>query len=238
MNFENIPLHELYKIAQDINTSADVLHELALMDDIDILIDVAYHPNISAKTLKLLSLHNCSEIRVAIADNPNCPIDVLLNILSKDTNPSVLNVSTQTLTKLFKNCSIELLRQLAENTNSTPVILNALYNYEKSSDIPGLRIFLAEHHNTPTGLLYKLSKDEDMNVRAAVAANRNSPLKLLVDLSQDKEYYVRAAVAMNPNIQEDILNQLADDENDWVKSIILVHKFLDAYSENKMEYEV
>ena len=56
----------------------------------------------------------------------------------------------------------------------------------------GVRIAVADNHNTAPETLLKLAEDEDVDVRFAVADNANRPLHVLEKLAEDSNCYVAA----------------------------------------------
>lgn len=72
------------------------------------------------------------------------------------------------------------------------------YVYEKivsgNADTFGVPLFLAQNQNTPSDILYKLSKSEYPQIRVFVASNPNSPESVVASLREDHVDYVRKAV--------------------------------------------
>lgn len=64
------------------------------------------------------------------------------------------------------------------------------------------------------GLLHPLSKDKNVDVRAACAANIDAPRTLLFELAMDSDIKVRMSVAENPSADQDLLKTIAASNTD------------------------
>ncbi|WP_161768762.1 variant leucine-rich repeat-containing protein, partial [Picosynechococcus sp. NKBG042902] len=102
------------------------------------------------------------EMRARVAENPNCPLE-LLQQLAHDKN--------------------ELVRaKVAENPNCPPALLQKFAHDDKF-----VRTGVAKNPNCSPALLQQLASDENENVRAEVAQNQNCPPALLQQLAHDDD---------------------------------------------------
>lgn len=76
--------------------------------------------------------------------------------------------------------------------------------------------YIANHPDTPSFLLHRLSQHCDVDVRLAVADNKNTHTITTMQLALDNNPDVRYALAENHQIDSGILNILATDDNPYV----------------------
>ena len=164
----------LYKLSRDVDfqirhyvainasTSAEILDYLGRdLDDEELLIAVANHPNTSFDILRKLAHDPRSTIRSTVARRTNISMDLLAELaLDIDEHVRWL-VACQ-----YANSSVTLLFQFASD----------------SSQI--VRSQVAQYAATPSELLSKLARDSSITVRRAVAGNMATPAELLAELTQ------------------------------------------------------
>ncbi len=136
--------------------------------------------------LRELTAFSSSDVRRAVAMNPNTPPDSLLQ-LAKD--------------EVWK-----VRHDVAYNANTHPGTLLIL----AKDIVEDVRRRVADNSNTPVAILIELSKDDNF-VRVGVAMNANTPPTILATLAENKASTVRRGVAMNKNTPMEILSMLAMD---------------------------
>lgn len=101
------------KIAENINTSTEVLDQLADSDALFVQEAVAKNPSTSIKTLFKLAHSDDTRLRLCVARNPSTPKEIL-ELLVKDKKPSV---RASVAGNKSNNMSIELLKILAADSD-------------------------------------------------------------------------------------------------------------------------
>ncbi|THJ45005.1 HEAT repeat domain-containing protein [Aeromonas veronii] len=130
-------------------------------------------------------------IRQGVAENPNCPISLLVK-LSSDHCVSVRECVASNI-----NCHENLLRTLADDEEA-----------EVAAKVAG-------NINCPIDLLMSMVKDPEVIVRRAVAFNPKLPIETLYALSEDDDVFVRLAISENPSATVKLLvNAILRDEFD------------------------
>ncbi|MBS1952701.1 MAG: hypothetical protein JST89_00800 [Cyanobacteria bacterium SZAS-4] len=92
-------------------TAGDVLHELCDVLPDFLLERLAEHRRAEPHTLVKLSMHQNSDIRAAVTENPNTPADVLRYML-RDESPDVRYSMAEN-----HNLALDLLESLCEDEN-------------------------------------------------------------------------------------------------------------------------
>ena len=121
-------------------------------------------------------LNSDYDVRVSVAENPNTPVDVLM--------------------ELAKDSYCDVRRYAARNPNTPADVLTEL---AKDSDCD-VRYFAAGNPSTPVDVLMELAKDSYWCVRRYAAGNPNTPADVLTELAKDSDYIVRRNAARNPNM--------------------------------------
>ncbi len=75
---------------------------------------------------------------------------------------------------------------------------------------------LAEQTLTSPAVLNALARHSDVDVRIAVAENRMTPIETVMALSRDENLDLRFAIAENHNLNVEILNVLMGDSNPFI----------------------
>lgn len=192
-NLKNEHFDFKIELAEDEYTPDNILDFLKTDKNIDVLHNIAQHPNVFEKTLDFLakededewdSIDDLMTLKVFIVRNPNVSDDTLKE-LTKDyfvysIKESALNVGEEALEKLEKRgFRIEnILRELVE------------FNIESMDDC------ISQNESTPSDVLDKLSTHFDSYVRENVAKHHNTSIDTLINLSQDKDEDV-SEVALN-----------------------------------------
>lgn len=174
---------------------ADLLANLATINNLKIQIAVAGHPNLSEATANQLARSQLRELRRALAANPRIPLYVMKR-LSRDYEDVRLRLARNSsipeaiMVELFRQKSTTVRRGLASN--------------------PCLTLRLMEH----------LAKDADLEVRRTIARHPSLPLEGLLAMAADAAVQVREAVcerAMTEHAKElRIFAQLAQFQDGLV----------------------
>ena len=121
-------------------------------------------------------LNSDYDVRVSVAENPNTPVDVLME-LAKDSDWHVrISVAGN------PNTPADVLTELAKDSYWC------------------VRRYAAGNPNTPADVLTELAKDSDCDVRRNAAGNPSTPADVLTELAKDSDYIVRRNAARNPNM--------------------------------------
>lgn len=177
------------------------LEELSHSPVSDIRIAVAENPNTSVSTLKDLVSDTNYWVRYAIAKNPNAPIKLI--------NMAVKSLGESLTWDIYSYYS-----KLAESTD--PKILTKLSDFRDYR----VRRQVASNPNTPVDVLYKLALDEDSDVVDVAVSNPSMPEESLAQLATSGDEYARYCVAHNPDTPAYILDTLADDDSLNVRAAV------------------
>ncbi len=92
---------------------------------------------------------------------------------------------------------------------ATSAVRLAELAYHKERDV---RLEVAKHKDTPSGVRLMLAEDPDWRVRRAVAESLFSPARVLSKSARDEDPDIRLAAAENPNTaEEDMINLMQDE---------------------------
>jgi len=84
------------------------------------------------------------------------------------------------------------------------------------SEVPRIRLRVAENPATPKGVLEDLSIDPSGDVRLAVGLNRTTPVDVVYRLAYDEDPTVRHGLAEDVHAPIGVLKILAQDDNPYV----------------------
>lgn len=173
------------KIARSPDTSAKVLARLVKDSDerreVEIRVAVAQHPHAPKNVLEQLLGDRSSGVSEWAANHPKISLNILQEFHTRQQ--AILNPNTPS----------EILSQLASSTER------------------GMSLSLARHPNTPGNILENFAASADWQLRLAVAFNLSTPISVLQQLTQDTYWEVRWAVAQNLSSPTSILEQLLED---------------------------
>lgn len=165
------------------------------------------------KHLRWLAHSDDREIRAAIAENTQTPVE-LLQMLARDQDASVRERVAR-----HERTPVKVLRALAQDLEEDGVARNPqapseVFQCLVQDEAWGVKNAVARHKQASTEVLRTLSQDESASVRVNVAWNEHTPEDVLQDLAQDARPEVRAEVAANAQTPVEILQMLAQDQ-DW-----------------------
>ena len=205
------------RVAQNLNTPADVLDHLANSFYAEVKITVAVHPSTPLHTLERLVEIRDIELRATVARNPRLPASVLED-LADDAEMVVrswvaVHASTpqETLQRLLGDRNSRVRAYAAENP-ATAVEAVAALAADRTARV---RRAVAWRAGLDAATLDALAGDLKAAVREAAATNAGCDAALLERLAQDDDRHVRAAVAANPSTPEGVLRALAADDDWW-----------------------
>ena len=199
-------------IAENSNTPASILEQLADDDDWYVRSVVAHNKNTPAATLEKLADDDNKTVLIMITNNSNAPASVLEKLADDPSmqffvagNP---NTPAAMLEKLAGDSdgwgeSIES-RQVAKNPSAPASALDRLADsddlnlQEEALQNPSISVATLERF--ATGMRWQ---------REAVAQNESTPASVLEQLADDDDWHVRCAVAGNPSTPVDVLVRLA-----------------------------
>ena len=179
-------------------------------------------------------------VLAALAGNPACPPDVLLD-LAQENDPK-LREEHHTFRDLMKNDFFSVHRHVAQNPHTPVEALLVLARSPSSSvmadvarnprtpvavlvDLASTRDFIVPHSlayntNTSPEVLEKLSEHDNEYVRTGVAQNPKTASTVLARLSKDASVSVRESVALNPNTPPESLRTLSRDPSSRIKVFV------------------
>lgn len=186
-------------VLQHSNTGPEALSRLSRSDHSDIRYEAARHPVTDRHDLARIAAdddYDNTMCRAAVAENPNCPAD-LLNQLSHDPDWPARSA-------------------VARNRNTSPETLDRLARSGGHGDVMSAA---AGNPNTPSSTLEHLSGDTSTGntVRSRVAANPSTPNPIVDQSAADPDPWIREHAASNPNLNPGSHQQLADDPNSQVR---------------------
>ena len=182
-NLENFPVERKIKLAEDINTSPEILKELSSDKHWRVRFCVAGNINTPVETLIALSQDEYWGVRSNIAKNSSTPVRIL-SILSADTNDYVRE-------------------DVAKNPN-TPVKVLA----DLTKDVSWIRRAITLNPNAPTNVLSTLAKDREWIIRWQVAKHVNTSSKDLKKFTYDSDPDIQNAAYKNLESRKSIDDKL------------------------------
>lgn len=183
-----------------------------------------------------LSRDKLSEIRMAVANNPNASPSALRYLYNHEDDDLEIRSSWRITRAAIvnPNMPVDVLRDIVKSnldmkvltSNTSPYLEWALANPNMPSDLldevaqhgPGAsKKAVARHPNASEDALWLLSDNEATLIRIAVAKNPNTPAKILSRLAEDTNFVVKAEVTGNPNVSIESLVALKRDGNEEVR---------------------
>ncbi|KAF3887348.1 MULTISPECIES: variant leucine-rich repeat-containing protein [Nostocales] len=179
--------------------------------------------NTPAERLRELAAKGNTTIRSAVAQNPNTPPDLLLQlfyflpveVLNNPAIPLLLLENPNFLTELYQSNNLVFLN------HELPLFFLewAIHQPDESIKIALAKsFFVAANTQTSESTLQKLARDIMDNVRLITAQNKNTPTDALETLAKDRNEKVRFAVANNSSTPIATLKNLANDNNPSVSA--------------------
>lgn len=207
VDITKLSLQEIYRLAEDENTSPKVLSLLSNKKNNSILQRIASNPNTPISVLEKLSFQFPDEI----INNPVCALLYLENLKQMDFLNIAMAKSESTsedeLIKLAKNNNYEIHNILLERNNLSAVVLKLILDKSNWN----IRWTIANSQNISVETLRYSANYSNIYVRESVAKNPKTPREILHKLATDSEKSVREQVAQNKNTSIDTLNFLVKD---------------------------
>ena len=203
---------QIWRQAQDENTSPEILAKLAKSKDKEILRLVAGNPNTPVETLEKLG----KEFPDAIVENPIFDLLLLENPESKFVLLSLARASTTSVKKLRELANYQdrnIIQAVARNSNTPGDFLDYLYKNNNNRYYIPLKIFL-EHKNTEGSTI----KDIVIQLGTSGKDYRN----LILNHPHTSEDTIEILKIYNgdKNISPSILHKLSGDENTKLLELI------------------
>jgi hypothetical protein len=164
---------------------------------------VAGNPYLSSmKVFEKASVDQSPSVRLACANNPNCPSRVLSKLILDD-DPEIRaavvandNFSKSAVGKHWKETNRKVqLSYLSRDDCPT----KAVDYYFNGGECDGLEEIISSHTNASKYVLESLAKNQSKSVRTNVALNKNSPKSAIQILACDSESAVRSAAGFHRN---------------------------------------
>lgn len=220
-------------VANNPNTTSATLAQLATNSDTMVRSAVGRHPNTSPATLEQLATPPPerawidSDVRQAIAGNPNTPSHILAGWEKSDgfTMPKVAgNPSTP-------SAVLERMSHDTQTGNSTraqaatnpSLPLPALKRLALEDPDAWVREHAAKNPNIGRVGAHRVAGDFEPRVRRALARNEHVDSAVLAQLQTDPNPLVRAALVKNPSITPSTLHALLNDANPRVRAAVSLH---------------
>ena len=219
-------MSENLSIAEDINTKAEQLRELAKTGDEKVLAAIARNPNTPSELLVELAgeyldeIGNNPALELILFENPNFIEDISYkhfeDFLYKHEKCCSIWLPDWFFKLAVFHSNYEIRSLIASNFHTPVSYLGKLAKDEHEY----VRSGVADNENTPSFLLEKLAEDEDSDVRERVGFNENTPISLLEKLAEDESFWVRYSVAYNKNTPINLLEKLVTDPHPAVRSTV------------------
>jgi hypothetical protein len=181
----------------------------------------AQDPTTTPERLRQLFESKEPSLLSALAENPNTPIDLLLELIATHTesffrNP-VLSVLLLENPNLFLELPSQTLSALLSLSEPHPWLLSVLESPHEFTERHGVHIVrtLAEKARSKQ-VLARLTTFS--SGRSSVASNLNAPSELLEALLLDEEELVQSNAAQNPNLSVEILVGLSFSKDSKIVS--------------------
>lgn len=217
-------------------SSIEVLHDLALRDETDTQIAVAYNPAADALTLTTLAaLTDNWRVLQAVARHPATPPEVLVRLVGDPPHAPhdrVLSALSRRpdadeglLARLAQSKAADVRRGVAYNRNCTSRVLELL----AGDPDPQVRAAAAGHNRLPDQDLVRLAGDPspDVQYRAAWRGGREQPaqdvpIEVLRTMSASTDLRVRKRTSrMAGTLPVEIAVALAHDDDKWIRCNIV-----------------
>lgn len=204
-------------LAERQGVSLRVLEKLAIHGAVGVRLYLAKRSQTPSSVLeKLIEYpeHNWNfrlEIEVAVAKNPNTPLEILNKLIDeghfkvKQAVAKRANLQKELIVHLATDYRVQAAKLLCENLHIPATLLEELAEHSHLR----VRQLVAAHPNTPLDLLIEAAKIHEL--RLHVAENPSTPNNLLEELALDSREDVQAAVANNPSTSAFILGKLAEN---------------------------
>jgi hypothetical protein len=159
-------------------------------------------------------------VQTAVAQNPNTPPAVLLELIAVEPEAVLQNEVFPLLLLenpvLLAATPMPALKRVLTESGPVPRRAELLQAAAAHSD-SGVRALVAIHPSTPPELLARLARDPSLYVRERVASNYKTPPELLSLLARDGEQRVRQVVAGHFATPPEALELLRQDPDQGVR---------------------
>ena len=232
---------QIWRQAQDENTSPETLAELAKSKDKEILRLVAGNPNTLVETLEKLG----EEFPDAIVNNPIFDLLLLENPESKFILLSLAGASTtsvEKLKKLAEHQDRDIRVAVAANHNTPTNIVNNLFKSDWE-----MKQSVSKNKNISKELLCNLAKENSCYVCSTIAQREDLPEEVITILMKSgrwtvgalfpekcdfyrhlpddpDSWHVRNVLASNPSMPKNIINKLIRDNDHHVRAAVAARK--------------
>ena len=220
---------EQLKIASTIDTSSEVLAELAKSEYEDVRAEVAGNFNTPEATLIELANDSCDKVRNYLATNPCVPYEALAWLAASRhvcgwapafhlwANPAWPYKDEELLPYWdFGGDSLECDEYLyARDPDTHDSLLEYIY---MNAQMDITLIELARNLRTPAWCLQEIARDAESETLQALASNPAIPVELLTQIAKqaidDQDFCVVSEVSRNPNTSSTLLDSILETFKD------------------------
>ena len=230
---------QIWRQAQDENTSPEILAKLAKSKDKEILRLVAGNPNTPVKILEKLG----EEFPDAIVANPIFNLLLIENPENKFLLLSLARASTTSVDKLkeLASCREEIIVKAVVKNSKTPAsILDNAYK-SLGHRLP-IKAFL-ENRNTGDATLARIvmrfsgktesdyrsilehpnASEITINMIKLKDKRKNIPARFLEEFASNEDRNIRCQVSRYPNVSAKVLEKLSLDNDTWIRKNVAAH---------------
>ena len=189
---------------------------------------LAANPGVDPQILRALARVDNYDIEMALASHPNTPDDVLLGLIRKDEQLLLGRISRREVPlswilwrQLLRHDSLlpDLMRRQEAPTQALDYVLD-----RHTIVLGDVMSLVAAHPNLARPQLERLISSPLEGVRGNIAQRSDLTPKDVQQLSRDEKAAVRAALAANPLCTPDVLHRLADDPTFIVQERVAANK--------------
>ena len=225
-----------YTQQKNLNMPSEILEQLSHHQKDTIRYLVALYSNASVNTLRRLSGDSYPLVRKTVAENPNTPPEVLIE-MAKDLQNQLNTTSGSFYSVAYKiaarkDAPAEALDYIARmpvstvriaavrNENISLKTLEWLVNNESDENILSL---VAQNHQITSQIQEKLASHPSVKVRQSLASNPNATsdtltIIALTMITEETSLEVHQAVAFHPNTPVSFLENLSEASNSSIRA--------------------
>jgi hypothetical protein len=206
-------------LARNPNCPEDVMLKIAELGDYEACINLAGNRLTSAPVLIVLAQSEEESVRGAVANNQRLPLPAVLRLL-RDDDEGVRSIAlthwqcpASFLVEASQSKSFDILRSVAQNPRTPPMILASLADHNYSAEVYGpelggpdtahkeVLVALASNPMVPKDALSRLAANEDKDVAGAAKKN---PRRTFDD---EDDLWKTASVHWDPDEGKPVIRQ-------------------------------
>jgi Leucine rich repeat variant len=189
---------------------------------------IASYPTTSSTTLERLAFDKYKLVCEAVAENPNTPLQVLIEMARRDevtsrdgcyhtiSNKIAMrkDAPPEALWFIARKPVAPIAAVVAAHPNTPASALEWLAENETDE---GVLCIIVRHPNVTNDIWTLLAANKAVRVREAIAAQVQCPSEILAMLANDITQVVRLTVAANPNTPINFIESFSRDENPVIR---------------------